>query len=47
MPEIGRLDQASAIPPVFPYTVINDPATQQLYTGGKFEQIEPQTGRVA
>ena len=37
---IARLDEVSAIPPVFPYTVLNDPWSQQLYTGGKLEQID-------
>ena len=45
--QIARLDKVSAIPPVFPYTIINDPGTQQLYTGGKFDLIDPPTGRVA
>lgn len=38
--QISRLDAVSAISPVFPYTVLNDPSTQQLYTGGKFDQID-------
>jgi aryl-alcohol dehydrogenase-like predicted oxidoreductase len=37
--QIARLDEVSAIPPIFPYTMLNDPATQDLYTGGKYEQI--------
>jgi aryl-alcohol dehydrogenase-like predicted oxidoreductase len=45
--QIARLDEVSALSPVFPYTVINDPETQQLYTGGKFEQFDPPAGRVA
>jgi aryl-alcohol dehydrogenase-like predicted oxidoreductase len=39
--QMARLDEVSAIPSVFPYTVINDPSSQQLYTGGKLEQIDP------
>jgi hypothetical protein len=27
--------------------VINDPSTQQLYTGGKFEQLDPPARGVA
>jgi len=37
--QVVRLDTASAVPPGFPYTVLNDPWTQQLYTGGKFDQF--------
>jgi aryl-alcohol dehydrogenase-like predicted oxidoreductase len=37
--QIARLDGVSAIPSVFPYTVLNDPGTRQGYTGGKFEQF--------
>jgi len=38
--QIARLDEASAVPSVFPYTMINDPATRQLYTGGKAEEFD-------
>jgi aryl-alcohol dehydrogenase-like predicted oxidoreductase len=38
--QIARLDQVSAISSGFPYTVLNDPSTQQLYTGGKFDQFD-------
>jgi aryl-alcohol dehydrogenase-like predicted oxidoreductase len=45
--QIARLDEVSAIPPVFPYTVINDPGTRQLYTGGKSEQLDAPVETVA
>jgi hypothetical protein len=35
--QIARLDEGSAVPSVFPYTVLNDPETRQGYTGGKLE----------
>lgn len=38
--QMARLDDVSALPPTFPYTVLNDPSTQQLYTGGKFNEID-------
>lgn len=38
--QIARLDEVSAVPPAFPYTVINDPGTRQLYSGGEFDQID-------
>jgi hypothetical protein len=37
----------SAIPSGFPYTVINDPATRELYTGGKVEQFDAPSEIVA
>lgn len=45
--QIARLDGASAIAPVFPYTVINDPATRQGFTGGKLELFDGPAGPVA
>jgi aryl-alcohol dehydrogenase-like predicted oxidoreductase len=45
--QITRLDEVSAIPPTFPYTVIDDPWTRQLYTGGKVEQFDAPVGTVA
>lgn len=38
--QIARLDAVSAVPHGFPYTVINDPDTRQLYTGGKAELFD-------
>ncbi|MCA7968270.1 aldo/keto reductase [Burkholderia semiarida] len=38
--QIGRLDIASAIPPIFPYTVIDAPQTRQGYTGGKADEFD-------
>jgi aryl-alcohol dehydrogenase-like predicted oxidoreductase len=45
--QITRLDEVSAIPAIFPATVLNDPATQQLFTGGKLEQFDAPRGPVA
>jgi aryl-alcohol dehydrogenase-like predicted oxidoreductase len=45
--QIARLDEVSAIPSVFPYTVLNDPETRRGYTGGKFEQFDAPVGTVA
>lgn len=38
--QIARLDAVSAIPPVFPYTVIDDADTRQLYTGGQADLFD-------
>ncbi|WP_413711687.1 aldo/keto reductase [Rhizobium sp. Rhizsp82] len=38
--QISRLDQVSAIPLVFPYTVLNNHGTRELYTGGKAELFD-------
>lgn len=38
--QIARLDAVSAVPQGFPYTVINDPGTRQMYTGGKAELFD-------
>ena len=45
--QIARLDEVSAIPAVFPYTVINDPGTRQGFTGGKVEQFDAPAEPVA
>ncbi len=45
--QIARLDAVSALPPVFPYTVLNDPATRDLYTGGKAEAFDAPAEPVA
>lgn len=37
--QIARLDAVSAVPTAFPYTVLNNPWTQQLFTGGKYEEF--------
>ena len=40
--QIARLDEVSAIPAVFPYSVLNGPGTRQGYTGGKLDKfVEP------
>jgi aryl-alcohol dehydrogenase-like predicted oxidoreductase len=45
--QLARLDDVSAIQPVFPYTVLNDPATRQRFTGGKLEQFDMPSDPVA
>jgi hypothetical protein len=35
-----RLDEVSAIPSVFPYTMLNAPETRQGFTGGKLKQFD-------
>jgi aryl-alcohol dehydrogenase-like predicted oxidoreductase len=38
--QLARLDQVSAIPPIFPYTVVNEPSTKSSFTGGKLDQFD-------
>jgi aryl-alcohol dehydrogenase-like predicted oxidoreductase len=45
--QIARLDEVSAIPLGFPYTVLNDLDTKQGFTGGKFEQFDAPVETVA
>lgn len=45
--QIARLDAASALPPVFPYTLLGDPANRQRMTGGKLELVDPPATPVA
>jgi aryl-alcohol dehydrogenase-like predicted oxidoreductase len=45
--QIARLDAVSAIPSGFPYTVIDDEPTRQLYTGGKAGQFDGPSHTVA
>jgi aryl-alcohol dehydrogenase-like predicted oxidoreductase len=45
--QIARLDDASVIPPVFPYTVLNDQGNRQRFTGGKLEQFDVPVETVA
>jgi aryl-alcohol dehydrogenase-like predicted oxidoreductase len=45
--QIERLDEVSAIPSVFPYTMLNAPETRQGFTGGKFEQFDAPAEPVA
>jgi aryl-alcohol dehydrogenase-like predicted oxidoreductase len=45
--QIARLDEASVIPPVFPYTVIEGREYRQRATGGKFDQLDLQAVPVA
>lgn len=45
--QIARLDEVSATPPVFPYTVLNDPGTRGRFTGGKLEQFDAPAETVA
>jgi hypothetical protein len=38
--QIARLDEVSAIPPVFPHRTLNNPETRQGFKGGKLEQFD-------
>jgi len=38
--QLARLDAVSALPDVFPYTMINQPDYRQRYTGGKADQFD-------
>ena len=37
---IARLDAVSALPPVFPYSMIDDEGTRQRSAGGKFDLLD-------
>lgn len=45
--QIARLDQVSAIPRGYPYTVLDEPRIKDLITGGKFDRIDAPPGPVA
>jgi aryl-alcohol dehydrogenase-like predicted oxidoreductase len=45
--QIARLDEVSTTPPVFPYTVLNDPGTRGRFTGGKLEQFDAPAETIA
>jgi aryl-alcohol dehydrogenase-like predicted oxidoreductase len=45
--QIARLDEVSAIPPVFPYSMLSNPGTRQSFTGGKLEQFDAPAEAVA
>jgi aryl-alcohol dehydrogenase-like predicted oxidoreductase len=45
--QIARLDEVSAIPSVYPYTMLNDPATRQGCAGGKLEEFDAPAEPVA
>src|SRR3984957_12463362 len=45
--QIARLDAVSAIPPIFPYAMLNDPSTRDLYTGGMDKQFDAPVEPVA
>lgn len=45
--QIARLDDVSAIPPIFPRTVIDDPRIIDLYTGGQSDRIDAPVQPVA
>ena len=45
--QIERLDEVSAIPSVFPYTLLNAPENRQGFTGGKLEQFDAPAEPVA
>ena len=37
---IARLDEVSAVPPVFPYTMLNKRENRQRTTGGKLDLLD-------
>ena len=45
--QLTRLDEVSAIPPIFPGALLNNPSTQDLYTGGKRNEIDQPAESVA
>ena len=45
--QLARLDEASAIPPVFPYTVIDHREYRRRAAGGKLDQLDLPTVPVA
>jgi len=45
--QVAGLDAVSAIPAVFPYTVLDDPQTRQRFTGGKLELFDAPSETVA
>ncbi len=45
--QLARLDKVSAVPPPFPHNMLSDPSTRDLYTGGKFGQIDATAESVA
>jgi hypothetical protein len=45
--QITRLDDASAIAPVFPFRMLNNPEIQQGFTGGKLGQFDASAEPVA
>jgi aryl-alcohol dehydrogenase-like predicted oxidoreductase len=45
--QIARLDEVSAVPPVFPYTLIDSREYRQRATGGKLDQLDLPTIPVA
>jgi len=44
--QIARLDEVSAIPPIFPHTLLQDPLVRQSYTSGKLDQLDIPAGTV-
>src|SRR5262249_45784418 len=45
--QIARLDGVSALPPVFPYTLLDDPANRDRIFGGKLDRFKAPTRPVA
>lgn len=45
--QIARLDAVSALPPVYPYTVLEDPRIKDLITGGRNDLIDAPAAAVA
>jgi aryl-alcohol dehydrogenase-like predicted oxidoreductase len=44
---IARLDDVSRLPPIFPYSMIEEPGTLQRSSGGKYDQLDLPTTPVA
>lgn len=45
--QLARLDEASALAPIFPHNLIEDPANQQKASGGKLDDLVLPTRQVA
>lgn len=45
--QIARLDEVSAIPPVYPYTVLNERRIQDLITGDMVDRIDMPPASIA
>ncbi len=45
--QLARLDQVSALPPIFPHNLLNDPGNRERITGGKLALFDAPTTPVA
>jgi aryl-alcohol dehydrogenase-like predicted oxidoreductase len=45
--QVARLDEASAIPAVFPFRMLDNPETRQGFTGRKYDQFDASAEPVA